>query len=337
MNLGATLVASFLVTLVRPATWPLALATFLLRGGLLLVIAPIVVIPSPIGLANMIGPAITSFVFGGVSTWLLVLIVGAALVGLVWLVGGGLMAAAAEAEAVGLVASDEDVAGSPRSVVPDDRDLAPRILAARLLAHVPTAGALAWGLATIVSVTYRELTVPSDVTTPIGLRVIGGAPEAIGVIAATWILGQIVGALAARRLVLAGDGVAAALVGAGLRSVRHPLRVITFEAVPLLALVVALVPSFAAAATALDVVRASLRGEAGPIPTLASVALLVLIWLGGLTLAAVVSAWRAAVWTVDSTGTFGAPGDGREGDWNDAPPSGTLADLRSRGVDPETR
>ena len=46
MSAGAALVASLMVTLANPATWVLGLVTFLLRGGLLVVLAPIVVIPS---------------------------------------------------------------------------------------------------------------------------------------------------------------------------------------------------------------------------------------------------------------------------------------------------
>ena len=47
--------------------------------------------------------------------------------------------------------------------------------------------------------------------------------------------------------------------------------------------------------------------------------------------------WRAAIWTVDVAGTFGGTVHGPEGQWNAAVDSGTLADLRPRGVDPDTR
>ena len=63
----ATLAGSLLVTLARPSTWVLALAAFLLRGGLLVFVIPIVVIPTPAGLADVVGPLLISFVFGGVS------------------------------------------------------------------------------------------------------------------------------------------------------------------------------------------------------------------------------------------------------------------------------
>ena len=93
MNPGATLVTSFLVTLVRPATWPLALASFLLRGGIVVLVAPIVVIPSAVGFANVIAPLLTSFVFGGLSVALVLAVLAAAGVGLAWVVIGGLVTA----------------------------------------------------------------------------------------------------------------------------------------------------------------------------------------------------------------------------------------------------
>ena len=42
----ATLAGSLLVTLARPSTWVLALAAFLVRGGLLVLVIPILVIVS---------------------------------------------------------------------------------------------------------------------------------------------------------------------------------------------------------------------------------------------------------------------------------------------------
>ena len=60
----ATLSIAFGAILARPATWPLALLTFLLRGGLLLVAAPILVLPSAVGLANVVVPWLSALVFG---------------------------------------------------------------------------------------------------------------------------------------------------------------------------------------------------------------------------------------------------------------------------------
>ena len=100
MTLGATLVTSLLATLAHPATWPLALAGFLLRGGIIAFLIPIFVLPTPVGLANLTGPTVVDIVLGGLSLGLLALLaigVGALLA---WIVFGGFLAATLEAELI---------------------------------------------------------------------------------------------------------------------------------------------------------------------------------------------------------------------------------------------
>ena len=348
MSPGATLVASFLVALVRPATWSLALATFLVRGGIILVLAPIVVIPSAVGMANVIGPMLTSFVFGGVSTTLIVAILAALIAFVGWIVIGGLVAAAAEAEAIVIVATDEEVVAgvgaSPglASGPPDPADrawfgTAWRVLTVRLIAHLPMILALAWGALRIVSVTYRELTLPSDVVSPLIVRVVRAAPEAIALLIASWIAGEIVGALAARRVVQAGDGVPGALRAGIGHLVRHPVRTAVVALIPLAALLAVLVPSAAAAAASWGALRDSLASGQGFAPTFLLLGLFIVLWAGGLVLLAVIGSWRAAAWTVEMAGTFGGVGPDRPGGWKVDDESGTLTDLRPRGVDPDPR
>jgi hypothetical protein len=302
MSIGATLVASLLATLSQPRTWPIALAAFLVRGGILVVLAPIVVVPSAIGVANAVTPAVTTFVFGGLSTGLVALAAGTSALLLVWLVLGGLFAAAAELELVARVARDDAVAveAHVRTIVMPTPGRAARVLIARLIAHLPTALALAWGTARVVEVAYRELTQPLDVTIPLALRVAASAPEAIVAVVSTWVLGEIVGAIAARRVAFYGAGVLRA-VGGGLRRVlRHPLRAIVLYAVPAAALLGVLIPSALAAATGWDAVRAALTGGDGPILTVLTLIVFVGLWVGGLVLTAAMTAWRAAAWTVDA-------------------------------------
>lgn len=342
MTLGAALGASFLVTLVRPATWLLALAAFLLRGGFLVVLAPIVVIPSAVGLANVVTPYLTSFVFGGVSPSILLLAGGIGIAGLAWALGGGLVAAAAEAEMIRTVAEDEDIVATVGvAVAPGDQrgsaSLAWRILAVRWVAYLPLIVTIGWGGARIVTAAYRQFTVPSDVTTPLVIRVARDVPEAIALIVLAWLVGGAIGSIAARQVVLGAHRVPSALAIAARRLIRHPIRVGVLEVLPTLALLAVIAPSALASATAWAAVRTSFASGAGPVVTVAFVALLVGLWIGGLVLVGAVSAWRAAAWTVDVAGTFGATDNGRERDWNTAPESATLSDLRPRGVDPDTR
>ena len=64
MSRGVALSGGLLVTLATPATWPLALAAFLIRGGIVLVVLPIVVLPTPVGLGNAFGPTLTAIALG---------------------------------------------------------------------------------------------------------------------------------------------------------------------------------------------------------------------------------------------------------------------------------
>ncbi len=298
MSRGAALTGALLVTLASPATWPLALAVFLVRGGVLVVALPIVVLPTPVGLGNILAPTLTSVVFGGVSAGFAILVATIVLAGLAWVVAGGLLAATLEAEAARIVAADEPVAPPAPHVAGRRRAEAGRILVARLMAHVPLGVALAWGSARLVAVTYRELTNPFDVASPLVWRVLRASPEVVVAIVLTWMLGQTVGAIAARRIALGGGGAFRALAEALSTMIRRPLTVLADFWLPTLVLALALAPSALAAASAADVVRAAMSSPVDPAGLLLAVVLFVSLWLVGLALTGVICAWRAAVWTV---------------------------------------
>jgi hypothetical protein len=338
MTVGATLVASLLLALSRPRTWPLALATFLLRGGILLVLGPIIVLPSAVAVGNWLTPLLSNVVFRGVATIavpLAVLGFGA----LLWLCGGGLIAAAAESELARTVARDDEAWPSgraPRHPVPAAHP-AWRVLTVRLIAHLPLLLALSWGAIRIVAVTYGELTVPSDVGVALVVRVAGGATDAVVVVVAAWLIGEMVGGIAGRRVVLLGERAPRALGGATIRLLRHPLRCVVLAVVPLMVLLLVLVAAGLAGSATWDALRAALSFGIDGVTALALVVILVSLFAGGLVLIGVISAWRAAVWTVDWAGTFGGAGYDPEGQWNSGVDSATLHDLRPRGVDPDPR
>jgi uncharacterized protein (DUF697 family) len=96
----------------------------------------------------------------------------------------------------------------------------------------------------------------------------------------------------------------------------------------LLVLVIVLIPVAAATGTAWDGLRTALQGGQTPIETALSLVGFVGLWLGGAILAAMVCAWRQAVWTVElvrrQRGTFGVSTPSRPGGWNTDVPSVTL-------------
>jgi hypothetical protein len=342
MSVGATLIASLLATFARPSTWPLAMFTFLVRGGILLVAAPILVLPSVVGLGNVLAPTLTAFVFGGVtpSTIWLVMAAGASVAA--WVVLGGIATAAAEAEGVRIVAAEAAAADDlpDAAVVTAAVGAAPRrwrIVVARWIAAVPLVGIAAIGSVRLVAVAYRELTVPSDTSIPVAVRVVSGAPEVLVALALAWFVGGIVAALATRHLVLAGSTVRDALGYAVGRVVRRPLRAIVVGGVPLVAFGLGLVVAVTVAALAAALIRDALAGASEPLVALLRTLVFVGLWAAGLVVVAVAAAWRAAAWTVEVAGTFGGATQGQAGDWKGATTSGTMADLRPHGVDPDSR
>jgi hypothetical protein len=315
MNRGAALTSALLVTLASPATWPLALAAFLLRGGLVAVALPILVLPSPVGLGNVLAPTLTAMVFGGFTVQLLALLAGIGLCIVAGVVASGLLAAILEAEAARIVSAHEEVAppeglrvqqqavddmqGSLTSRVARRRRVeAGQVLLARILADVPLALALIWGTTRLVAVTYHELTNPVDVDSPLVWRVLLASPEVVFAIVLTWTIGQVLGSMAARRLVLARGGVLRALRDASLILVRRPHVVLADFWLPTLALAVALAPSAIAAGSAGDAVREAINSPDDPLRLALAVVLFVSLWVVCLALTGVVCAWRAAVWTV---------------------------------------
>ncbi len=318
MSVGATLVASFLAVLDRPSTWPLALVAFLVRGGWLVVIAPIVVLPTAVGLANAVSPLLEDIAFGRPTDDLVraITLLSAGVVA--WVVLGSLVAAVAEAEAVRRIATETDAyadAAPPRVGI---GRAALRIVAVRLAAHVPFVIALAWGASRIVEVGYRELTVPSNVAVPVAWRIVTGAPEALAVILVAWLVGEAIGALGARRVVLEGDGAGRAFRAAAGRFFRAPARPIVLAVLSTAAFVAALVVTGLAAGATWDALRSALAIEDVPVVVIGLLLVFVTLFAGGLVLVGLTAAWRIAIWTFESVrergGTFGGVGGSRSGD-----------------------
>ena len=94
MTRGAALTGALLATLVNPATWALALAAFLVRGGIVVVLLPIVVLPTPVGLGTALAPMLTAVAFGSVSAGEVILAVGLSIAVVAWIIVGGWVAAA---------------------------------------------------------------------------------------------------------------------------------------------------------------------------------------------------------------------------------------------------
>jgi hypothetical protein len=276
----------------HPAWWVIALGAFLVRGGILLALLPIVVLPTPVGIANAIGPALVGFVFGGPSPAFIQLVATVVLAALAWLVGSTIVGAWLDVELASEVALDEEVAlGSPFARV------APlRALAVRLMAHIPTAIALAWSSVLIVSATYEELTSPGDAALPIPLRVVLRVPAAVALLGVAWLAGEAFGGAGLRRLAH-GESIGRALVNGAVAVVR-PSGLATLVLTTVVA-VASLVPLVVVAAVAWEKARLLLLDGTDTVAVVLGVVLFLATWLAGLVVAAVGVAFRQDAWTIE--------------------------------------
>lgn len=320
MRRSSTLATAFRIALGRPTLWLLGLGTFLLRGGIVLVVLPIVVVPTPVGIGNLLAPSLTAISLGAIPMGFFFASVGIGVGVVLWLGLAGWLAAMLEAAAVRIVA------GRGADEVPPPREGA-RILACRLVCLLPLAAALAIGSARLVFVTYQELTLPSDSATPVAVRVLRDAPDVPIAILVIWMSAEIVAAVAARRVVLGEVRVRSALRSAIGSIGRKPLAALGRFLLPTIVLALIVLAAAVASSAAWTTVRATLEAGPDPVGALLATVALVAIWLAGLALIGLASAWRAAVWTVAAiveAGTFGGSTDRRPGDWRPDPRSATL-------------
>jgi hypothetical protein len=346
---GGTL-AALLAALGRPSWWILALAGFLVRGGILVFIVAIVTLPSPLALSNVLAPLITPLYFGRLEPATAGLIIGAVGSIATWIVAGCWFAAATEVVLVRdarQAAIDEGLpVGAGR---PPGRLLISRTAAAHLLALVPMLIAIAVGSFEILSVTYRELVNPSDAS-PIVLRVVSGAAAQLAIIVVAWVLGELVGGMAVRRIVLGGEPIVGAVLRSAVDLVRRPLGSLLAPLGVTVILVIDLVAVLMVVAIVWTHVRIRLiQPLEDPGGTSLALVTLGAGWCLALLVTGLIEAWRSVAMTFEAErvaagpvdraavshegqshpdasggGTIGAPEHRRPGDWSAADRGGSL-------------
>jgi hypothetical protein len=270
----------------------MALAAFLLRGGFLLILLPILSAPTAAGLVTTFSPVAESLVLGRPSlegavvgsVLLLALLVGLAAVGLV----GAWLDLALVREAI----EDEDVDAGWRPVHRSPVNA----LSIRLTAHVPTLFALAYGFVRTVDVAYDEFTAPSTNGVQIVDRVVARVPDVVIIVLIAWLLGETIGALAARRAA-AGAPATSALVRS-IRQVMGPRGLATLLLTT--GVLAGMLRAFMlAAGRAWEHLRGYLLDGADPIQLWAALILLVGTWVLGLSVIGAALAWRGTAWTAE--------------------------------------
>ena len=298
LPLGSALAGAIVVALVRPLAWGLGLVSFLAGGGLVLLAVPILVLPTPTGLQNLLGGPLTSLVFGIPAGGLVALLAGTvAGVALVLAAAVGLEAwAERRGVAVALEAGAEEAicAAAPLDGAPG---VGP-VTTLRLAALLPPVLVLMVAARQIYDVTYRELILPEDLATPLPLRVVFALPVPVLSLVLAWLLADSAAAFSVRHLLLERSSVLRAWVAGWVALVRRPVRVLGASLFGLFVLAILLGPALAASAVGWAKVRDILLAERDPGATLLAVVVWVAIWLGSLVLAAVAAAVRASAFTL---------------------------------------
>ena len=291
-----------------------ALAGFMLRGGIVLLAVPSAVLPSVIGLAGALG--VNAFGIDGRPTssfFELVAVISA--VAALYLLLATLVGSLVD---VWLIEAALDPDGRspsrPRPLPSLDQLLS--LAGIRAVCLVPLAVAVAWAGSRIYASAYTELTTPSSLGVPLAVRTVLGAADAVAFVLFVWLLEETIGAVAVRRLVLTRCGVWRAIGGALSQLVRRPITSAATVLLSYCASALAMAAGIAAIATAFDWCRVAARIQQ-PIPLsfgigqlsttrdirpalflLAALALAV-AWLAASTLAGIASAWRSAAITAE--------------------------------------
>ncbi len=282
----------------QPRLWLLGTLSFLLRGGLVVLLLPIVVFPTQVEVRLMLGGSLGSsgFVSG---FWVGVSVATVASTGLILIVLYAL--ARIEVGSFRVLASDPDLEiGPPVDPGGRLRDLyvvESLTLIALLLAAVPLAAALG-------QVAYEEILRPSS-TAPIYDRVIAQVTVPLALLAIAVPIIDAVSAAVVRRMLM-GRSVGPAVFGSIGAIVRRPIRFLATAVVSWLILLVVIVATDIALSVAWAATRAAFLRTTSIADILTSLApLLVAVLLAGvfacgLAVCGYVAAFRNALWTITS-------------------------------------
>jgi hypothetical protein len=285
-----------------------ALAGFLVRGGIALLALPIVVLPSVIDIAGIAGVDAIS-IAGEPTPWLIAVIVLVVVAAAAWL---GVAVLAGSVVDYWLVHMELGAAASPaRRLDLPGWGLMWTMSWIRVVCALPLAAAITWATTQIFDATYNQLITPTNLVTPLPVRVVLTATGAVAVVVLVWLLSEAFGAIAIRRAILDRRGFRRSLLGALDQVVRRPIAFLTTVVLSFGASAGALILAMAACAWAFDACRVVARTHyltqlLGVTVDLRSVwfavmaIVLVLTWSLALLVAAVSSAWRSALFTEEA-------------------------------------
>jgi hypothetical protein len=292
-----------------------ALAGFLLRGGIVLLLLPSVVLPSVLGLAAATG--VQAFGIDGRPTpWLFQVAVVASLGVALWLVLAVTIGSLIDVWLIEAVTNPDGGAADRPRPFPD-----PLILfdmaSIRVICLVPVVGAIWWAGSQVYDTVYRELTSPTNLATPLPLRVVEDSAASILYVALVWLASEVIAAIAVRRLVLLDGGIWRSICGAFVHLIRRPVSSAATVIVTFGASIMATGLAMAATAVAFDWCRVAARSpqpialtvglgsftvtrDLRPVVFILASVALAAAWLVSLAVSGVASAWRSAALTAET-------------------------------------
>jgi hypothetical protein len=280
-RLGAALEAA----VSDPGAWPIGMLGFLVRGGLVVMALPILTLPTPVGLATLLGPAVISTGRLDGPLFSLLLVWGLALLAML------AVALVLAAGAQGMVHARWGRSASGRHPA-----ALPRLAALELLAITPIGAVLAVTAATIVDGVRSELLLPADLAVPLLARVVTRAALSLGALVAAVLVAEAVDGSVSRRVLVQR------------RQRRAPwqalLSVVATAALGWSVTLVVLLPGLVLIGGTWEAVRVAwsslpLSEPSSPDIALAMVAVvaMVAVWIGVLLLCGIASIVRAHLWT----------------------------------------
>jgi hypothetical protein len=307
-----------------PNTIVVALAGFLLRGGIVLLLIPSAVLPSVIGLAGVTG--VDAFGIDGHPTpWLFQVVAVISLIAALWLLLAFLVGSLIDVWLIEAASRRDGRSTAEPGPLPPLGVLLD-LASVRIVCLVPVVVAIAWATSRIYTAAYNELTSPTNLVTPLAVRVVERAADAVVVIAAAWLISEVVAAIAVRRIILFDVGVRRSIAGALAQLVRRPVSSAGSVVISFGGSVVAIGAAMVATATAFDWCRVAGRNEQpisitigiSPLATtrdfrpavfVLAVVVLAATWVAALALSGAASAWRSAAFTSEVAAAPPAPQD----------------------------
>jgi hypothetical protein len=302
MSFGGSLLAAAFATLAHPRWWVVALAGFLVRGGVVILLLPIVVPPTVASVMSQVAPTLVGQVLiGGPNTpvVLLTAILTGAVALFAWI--AGTLGAGFDAALVGEAVEDEELNLDVRMPA----EPPPGLGTARLGPHLLTTFVFAIAAVRIFQVVYAEATSPGAPTTPFLERVAAQTPVELGALVVALLLAEAIGGLALRAELLDPQVAAGGwprAVSRALLALLRPTGLLTFAVTTVVMVVVGL-PGALAAGRAWSQVRLVFGEPAEAWAMAVALFLFIGVMLGWLTLLGVGLAWRSAAWTAITAGT----------------------------------